>query len=189
MKKFIRYFLQGLLILVPVAITLAVVLEIGLIISNWLGKVGLLVHPWIDPFIVIVAVVIFIVLAGMLSTSIVLKPLFSLLDHTIERTPVIKTVYSSIKDIFSAFVGSKKKFDKPVFITNKQNGMQQIGFVTQSDLSELGIKEGKVAVYVPYSYSFSGILYIVETENIKPIDASTADVMKFILTGGITHIE
>lgn len=189
MKSFIRYFLQGLLILVPVAITVFVIVEIFLIVNKWFSKLGLLIDPLVDPILVIVAVVLFIFVAGYLSTTIVFKPLFSLFDHAMERAPFIKTVYSSIKDLFSAIVGSKKKFDKPVLVTNKQTGMQQLGFVTNSDLGELGIKEDKVAVYIPYSYSFSGILYVVPKELITPVDASTADVMKFVLSGGITDID
>ncbi len=189
MKTLFRYFFQGLLIVVPVAITAVVIYYIGRIVSDWFSKIGFMVHPWLDPVIVLVAVVLFIVLAGFLSTSIIFKPLFSLFDHAMERAPFVKTVYSSMKDLLSAIVGSKKKFDKPVMVTNKQTGMQQLGFITQEDLSELGIKEGKVAVYLPYSYSFSGMLFIVPREMVTPVEASTAEVMKFILSGGITDLD
>jgi uncharacterized membrane protein len=99
-------------------------------------------------------------------------------------------VYGSIKDFMSAFVGSKKRFNKPVLITiNKENNIQQLGFITKEDLSELKISKGTVAVYVPLSYSISGNLLIVPTDHITVVDASSAEVMKFIVSGGVTDID
>jgi len=90
----------------------------------------------------------------------------------------------------SAFVGSKKRFNKPVLITiNKENNIQQLGFITKEDLSELNISKDTVAVYVPLSYSISGNLLIVPTDHITVVDASSAEVMKFIVSGGVTDID
>jgi uncharacterized membrane protein len=131
-----------------------------------------------------------IFLMGILGSSIILRPLFLMFDNALEHTPVIKTVYSSIKDLFSAFVGSKKRFNKPVLVTiNKENNIQQLGFVTQEDLAELNIKTGTVAVYVPLSYSFSGNLLIVPADHITTINASSSEVMKFIISGGVTDLD
>ena len=89
----------------------------------------------------------------------------------------------------NAFAGNKKRFTKPVLVlTNPQANIEEIGFITQDDLSDWGIKE-KVAVYLPYSYSFSGRLVIVPKEQIKPIDTDGSDAMKFIVSGGVTDVE
>ena len=90
----------------------------------------------------------------------------------------------------AAFVGNKKRFNQPVLVTiNKENNIQQLGFVTQKSLKELDIKEGVVAVYIPMSYSVSGNLIIVPADNVTPIKASPTEVMKFIISGGVTELD
>jgi uncharacterized membrane protein len=160
------------------------------LVGSFFSHFGLIVNPVIDPFIVMGSALVLIFLMGLLGSSIILRPLFSILDHALEHTPVVKTIYSSIKDFLSAFVGSKKRFNKPVLITiNKENNIQQLGFITQEDLSELKISKGTMAVYIPLSYSFSGNLLIVPVDHITLVDASSAEVMKFIISGGVTDID
>lgn len=190
MKKSLRYFIQGLIITVPVAITAAVVYKIIAFVGSLFSVFGVIVSPFIDPFIVIASVITLIFLAGLLGSSIILQPLFNFFDHAMEHTPLIKTVYTSMKDLLSAFVGSKKRFNKPVLVTiNKENNIQQLGFITKEDLSELHIQAGTVAVYVPLSYSLSGSLLIVPSDHITLVTASSSDVMKFIVSGGVTDID
>jgi uncharacterized membrane protein len=190
MKKILIYFVQGLIITVPVAITAFVFYKIISIIGSFVHLFGTIVSPIIDPFIVIAITLSLIFLMGLLGSSIILRPLFSMLDNALENTPVVKTIYSSIKDFLSAFVGSKKRFNKPVLVTiNKENNIQQLGFITQEDLSELKIAQGTMAVYVPLSYSFSGNLLIVPVDHITRVEASSAEVMKFIVSGGVTDID
>jgi uncharacterized membrane protein len=91
--------------------------------------------------------------------------------------------------MLSAFVGNEKRFNKPVMIqVSREAEIFKLGFVTQKDLSYLGIKEGKSAVYLPHSFNFSGNLFIVDNDLITPIDAPSDEVMKFIVSGGITRI-
>ena len=190
MKNSLRYFVQGLVITVPVAITVIMVYKI----ISWVGSLfnifGTIVSRVIDPFIIIIIAALLIYMMGLLGSSIILRPMFNLFDHALEHTPFIKTIYSAIKDLISAFVGSKKRFNKPVLITiNKENNIQQLGFITQEDLTELNLKKGTVAVYVPMSYSLSGNLLIVPVENVTAVDASSSEVMKFIVSGGVTELD
>jgi len=190
MNKILRYFIQGLVITVPVAITAYVVYKIVDLVGSFFNIFGTIVSPLVDPFIVIGIAIGLIFLMGLLGSTIILRPMFIMFDNAMEHTPFIKTVYSSIKDLFSAFVGSKKRFNKPVLVTiNKENNIQQLGFVTQENLAELKIKAGTVAVYVPLSYSFSGNLLIVPVDHITYVEASSSEVMKFIVSGGVTDIE
>lgn len=190
MSKIVRYFIQGLIITVPVGITAIVIYKVFDWVRSLFSMFGTIVSPGIDPFIILATAVVLIFLMGLLGSSIILQPLFSLFDSTLEQTPVVKTVYGSIKDFMSAFVGSKKRFNKPVLITiNKENNIQQLGFITKEDLSELNISKDTVAVYVPLSYSISGNLLIVPTDHITVVDASSAEVMKFIVSGGVTDID
>lgn len=190
MTKIVRYFLQGLVITVPVGITAIVIYKVFAWFFSIFSIFGTIISPVIDPLIIIVLALISILLMGMLGSSIILRPLFTLFDNTLEHTPVVKTVYSSIKDFMSAFVGSKKRFNKPVLITiNKENNIQQLGFITKEDLTELNLGKDIVAVYVPLSYSLSGNLLIVPTDHITVVDASSPEVMKFIVSGGVTDID
>ncbi len=190
MGKILRYFIQGVIITVPVAITITVIYQV----ISWMGSLfsgfGIIISPVVDPFIILFASLVLIFLMGLLGSSIILKPLFNTLENAIEHTPVVKTVYSSIKDLLSAFVGSKKRFNKPVLVTiNKENNIQQLGFITNEDLTDLSLKKDHVAVYVPLSYSFSGNLLIVPSDHIAIVNASSSEVMKFIVSGGVTDID
>ena len=74
------------------------------------------------------------------------------------KIPLVKLIYSAVKDLLNAFVGEKKKFNKPVLVEiNRENKLYQIGFITQADLTELGLND-MVSVYFPHSYAFSGSL-------------------------------
>ena len=190
MKKALIYFVQGIVITVPVAITGIIIYKI----IHWVGSLfnvfGTIVSPLIDPFIILLIALLLIFLMGMLGSSIILSPLFALFNKAMEHTPVVKTVYTSIKDLLSAFVGSKKKFNKPVLVTiNKENNIQQLGFITHENLIELNLPKDAVAVYVPLSYSLSGNLLIVPSDHITPVDASSSEIMKFVVSGGVTDID
>jgi uncharacterized membrane protein len=190
MNKIVRYFIQGLIITVPVMITAYVLFALISTIGSLFSRFGTIVSPVVDPFIVIFLAIILIFITGILGSSIILRPIFIAFDNMLEHTPLIKTLYSSTKDFLSAFVGSKKRFNQPVLITiNKENNIQQLGFVTQEDLSELNIAKGTIAVYVPLSYSLSGNLLIVPIDHITRVDASSSEVMKFIVSGGVTDID
>ncbi len=103
---------------------------------------------------------------------------------------MVKVIYTSIKDFMSAFVGKEKRFTEPVLVkVSHDSNLEKMGFVTQRDLRNLGIAGEKVAVYLPHSYNFSGNLFIVPVENITPINAPPAEVMKFIVTAGLTNFD
>ena len=142
------------------------------------------------PGLGIVVIFLTITLIGFLGSSIIFKPLLFGFDKLISQTPLIKVIYTSIKDFMSAFVGKEKRFTEPVLVkVNRESDLEKMGFVTQRDLSNLGITSGKVAVYLPHSYNFSGNLFIVPVENITPLHVPPSEVMKFIVTAGVTSIE
>jgi len=104
------------------------------------------------------------------------------------KIPLVKLIYSAVKDLLGAFVGDKKKFNKPVLVRmNKENNLYQIGFITQSDLSDIGLTD-MVVVYFPHSYAFSGYHYFVPKESIKPLDIPGPTAMKFIVSGGVSGL-
>lgn len=142
------------------------------------------------PGLGLLIIAIVITIFGFLGSTIVFYPVLSYFDGLMSRTPVIKILYTSFKDFLSAFVGKDKKFTEPVLVKfSKDADMEKIGFVTRKDLTHLGIEEGKVAVYFPYSYTFTGTLFIVPAKNVSPLQASPTEVMKFLISAGITNIQ
>ena len=190
MKKLFKYFAQGLFVLVPFGITILIIYKIFNFISLQLVQLGLVFKSYISPIIVLLILALIILLIGWLASNIFFKSIFSLIEKMIENTPMVKHVYSPVKDFMGAFLGNKKKFTKPVIVlTNPAAGIEEIGFITQEQLDDFGLKE-KVAVYMPHSYAFSGRLFLVPKNNIKIVqNLNGGEAMKFILSGGVTDLE
>jgi uncharacterized membrane protein len=128
-------------------------------------------------------------LMGYLSSLLIVKPFFNSIDRLLERTPGFKIIYSGIKDLIAAFASDKKKFDKPVLINLNHNPLvQRMGFITQKDLSEFGLKD-KIAVYIPHSYNISGNLYVVDAKEVTPLNVSSSEALKFMVSGGISDMD
>jgi uncharacterized membrane protein len=179
----LRSFLQGLLILSPIAITAYVIYTVFSSVDNLVPYV-----PRGVGFFIIIAIVTII---GYLGTRFFVgRLLFDGFDYLMERTPGIKYIYSSIKDVLDSFVGDKKRFNKPVWVCVNQNPeIWRVGFMTQRDLASLGM-QGKVAVYMPHAYAISGWVIVVEEKYIKRITKmNAAEAMKFAVSGGITSRE
>ena len=173
----VQYFVQGLLIIGPIAVTIYIIYTLLNFIDN-LIDVNI-------PGLGLIIVLSGITLLGLIASNILARPVFSIMETIIERIPLVSIIYSSLKDFITAFVGEKKKFNQPVLVKlNRESELHKFGFITQKELSEFGIND-MVAVYVPHSYNFSGDLFIVPSTNIEIIEASGTDVMKFIVSGGV----
>ncbi|MEI8204220.1 MAG: DUF502 domain-containing protein [Bacteroidota bacterium] len=180
-RKFLAYFLQGLFYIAPIGVTVFIIYRVFIFFDNIL--------PLKIPGLGILIIIVSIGIVGFLGGIFIKKPIATLLERYINKAPIVKIIYSSVKDLLGAFVGKKKRFDKPVLVKLYNNSeLQKIGFITQQDLSSLGIGKTKVAVYFPHSYNFSGNLLIIPVESITPLEASSADIMRFIVSGGVTEI-
>ena len=180
MNTLIKYFFRGLLLVIPIGLTIYIL--VGAV--RWLDSLLSLKYPGSGILIILVS----ITAIGYIGSTLIAKPIVEFFEKLLNRLPLVRIIYSSVKDLISAFVGDKKKFSQPVLVTiNKGSDLQKLGFITQEDLSTIGIKE-KIAVYLPHSYNFSGDLYIVPKENVVLIQNSGADIMKFIVSGGVTSV-
>jgi uncharacterized membrane protein len=189
-KNFLSHFVQGLIVIAPAAITIFIVVKVFEFVSATFGFMPKIIHPLLDPFIIGIGVIVLIYLIGLISSSILFTPMYTRIEKDIEKVPLIRIVYTSVKDLMSAFVGSKRRFNRPVLITlDKINNIKQLGFITQDNLSDMAIDKDYMAVYLPLSYGFSGKLLIVHRDNVQPLDASATDVMKFVVSGGVTHVD
>lgn len=176
----VRSFLQGILILSPIAVTAYIIYavfdSIDTIIPSLPRGLG---------FILVIGVVTTI---GYLGTRLFIgRMVIDGFDYLLQHTPGIKFIYSSIKDVMDSFMGDKKRFNTPVWVcTNRDPEMWRIGFLTQKDLAFVGMT-GKVSVYLPHSYAISGWVIVVESTNVKPVTKmNSAEAMKFAVSGGIT---
>jgi uncharacterized membrane protein len=189
MSNIFKYFLQGLVLFIPLGITVIVFIKLFQFFEGIFSFVGLTGNAFLDTIISFSALLIIITILGLLASSFIFKKLFTFLEEKLEHAPIIRHIYSPIKDFMNAFMGNKKRFTKPVLVlTNPQAKIQELGFITQDDLHEWDIKD-KCAVYLPYSYSFSGRLVIVPKEQISALKIDGGDAMKFIISGGVTDVD
>ncbi len=182
MKKIINYFLQGLLFVVPIVVTVYVLYQLLYWIDNLLPFLSKLNIPGLGIF----ALFIFVTVAGYIGMRFLSNPLFAYMEHLMGRAPLVKLIYTSVKDLIAAFVGEKKSFNYPVAVKLEKNSeTERIGFITRHELEHLGFGKGRVAVYIPFSYSFMGELVILPIENVRKIEASGPDMIKFVISGGV----
>jgi len=192
-KKLLQYFLQGMLVLAPVAITLYALFFVISTIDGWIpifthvdAKGQVHVQNYGVGLILILSVIILI---GYFSSFFITGRIISFMDKFLEKTPGIKHIYSTTRDFFEAFAGDKKKFTQNVLANVDDNDVWRLGFVTRDDMADFGLSD-YVSVYIPMAYSVAGNVYIIPRARIKHIThISSAQTMKFAVSGGVTDIE
>ncbi len=197
-NKTLQYFLQGLVVIAPVAITVYVLVWLFMTVDNILPNIvhqifphnpniekGIITIPGIN-FLIIV---LLFILIGWLSSLFFVSRIVSLFDYLFEHIPGIKFIYTPVKDFFQAFTGNKKKFDKPVLVNVDAADVWRVGFITEESAVNFNLPQHAV-VYVPHSYAVSGITYIVPKERIKLLpNIASANAMKFAISGGIAEVD
>ena len=192
-KKLLQYFLQGLLILAPIAITAYAIFWVVTSIDSLLpiftykdlqGNVR--VQNYGIGFLIIILALVII---GYFSSFFITGRVVSFVDKLLERTPGIKYIYSTTRDFFEAFAGDKKKFTKNVLANVDDNDVWRFGFITRDDMEEFDLKD-YVTVYIPMAYSVAGNVYVIPKTRVRPItNISAAQTMKFAVSGGITDLD
>ncbi len=186
MKKLVNYLLQGVLYIAPLGITAYIIYGAFTVLDGFSQQ---LITKFFDikiPGLGILALLLFLILIGILGKTFIAQPLKLVFNRIIENIPLLNFIYTAFNDLFTAFVGKEKKFDQPVLVkVNLNSDLEKLGFITEENL-ELLNEMDKVAVYFPHSYNFSGELFIVPKNNIKPVDIKSSDVMKFIVSAGLT---
>lgn len=185
MRKIFFYFLQGLILVAPFGITIYIVVLIFRFFNNLIAGIFGDLFPFNIPGFGLLVVFFAIAFLGFLARTVIARPVKKMWNKLLDKAPLLKLVYSSLKDLMNAFVGKEKKFNIPVRVkVNMISELEKLGFLTREDLQQLGIEGKMVAVYFPHSYNFSGEMFIVPSEHVTPIDASPSEVMKFIVSGG-----
>ena len=191
-RALLNYFFKGLIVVVPLGAAAFLIFWAVSSLDNALNLSDIL---WTDshgrhryiPGLGILNVFIVIMIAGILVTNVITDPIKRWFYRWLNRLPLFKFLYSSIKDLTEAFVGEEKKFNEAVLVDVNGDGLKKIGFLTQKDLSSINLP-GHVAVYFPWSYSFAGQVVIVPTDKVEPLNMNAADAMKFAISGGVSGI-
>lgn len=180
MKRIATYFLRGLVLTVPLAVTIAVCVVILQTVDGWLG----LPIPGAGLAVTLVAITII----GFLGSNLLWSGFIELIERLLDRLPFVRILYNATKDLLNAFVGEKRRFDSPVMVALSADGaVRTFGFITQQSLARLGLEED-VAVYFPQSYNFAGQLVAVPASRVTRLDAVSSDVLAFIVSGGVTEV-
>lgn len=199
-RTLFRLFLQGLLILAPISITIWILYSAFYLIDGILPNLVYSVAPKLlgtdasgSPkripglgFIVFIGIALIV---GYISPSFIVSRVVEFAESLLERMPGIKFIYSAVKDFFEAFAGNKRKFTKSVLVRIGEPDVWQVGFITQEEVHQFDLQE-YVAVYIPQSYAFAGHLYFVKRDRVRILtDISSADAMKFAISGGVAAVD
>lgn len=199
-RSLFRLFLQGLLILAPISITIWILVTAFYWIDGILPNLVYMVFPKLlgtdasglprrIPGLGFVVFIGIALIVGYISPSWIVGRVVEFAESILERTPGIKLIYSTIKDFFEAFAGNKRKFTKSVLVSIAERDVWQVGFITQEELQQFELQE-YVAVYVPQSYAFAGHLFFVKRDRVRVLtDISSADAMKFAISGGVAEVD
>lgn len=180
-QRFLTYFFRGLLFVVPLALTIYIIYEV----LEWMD--GLI--PINIPGLGLLIIIINITFLGYLASLFITKPFFEQLERYLIKIPLVNIIYTSIKDLISAFVGDQKKFNVPVTVSlNEEHSVLKVGFITRDDLDLLGLP-GYMSVYLPHSYNFSGNHFLVQKRLVRPLHITSAAAMKFVVSGGVSGLE
>ncbi len=191
MKKIGTLFLQGLIAILPIALTLYLIYWLATSAESVLGQaIRYVIKDHYLPGMGVLAGFVLTVGIGILLKLWVFRKVFSLGEALLQKIPGIKSIYGSVRDLVGFFDASKQKeFDKTVMVTIGDDDTRLMGLVTRDDFSDLpeGIGDDKtVAVYLPMSYQLGGFTVMVPRAKIQPVDMKVDQAMQFVLTAGVS---
>jgi uncharacterized membrane protein len=183
MRTLLNYFFRGVAVIAPLAVTAYVCWRLFEAVDSWLA-------PWLGPSVPGVGFAITvagIIAVGFLASTFLARTALGLIEQLLARLPLVRLLYGSTKDLLNAFVGEQRRFDRPVAVTlYPEAGGEVLGFVTSTALEHLGLG-GRVAVYLPMSYSVAGHVVLFPAERVRQVAADSADVMAFLVSGGVAR--
>ena len=185
MKNLLKLLLQGILYVAPTALTAFILVRLFVFLDSILETIVGKDVPGLG----LLTLVGGLILVGFLGNILISEPIKKSFNKWLAKVPLIKVIYDSVKDLLGAFVGNKKKFNNPVMVKEHTTATcYKLGFITQNSVTSLGVEGDMVAVYFPHSYAFSGVVVLVENEYLVPVNKPAAEVMKFIVSGGVISV-
>lgn len=195
MKKQLKILMAGMLVVVPLAVTIWIIIWIGGIFEglgrDLLDSLGL-IEKFDDTYkryagaIGILAGLIIVYFIGLLANFWIFNRIFGLLDRVLSSLPGIKTIYESVRDLLKLFGGGSSKMGRVVLYTTPNSGQKQLGIVTNEN--PVGLTEGdkRVIVYLPMGYMIGGPCVYARPEDIEPVDIPVETALKLSATAFIS---
>jgi len=189
LKSISKILLTGFITLLPAVLTIYLLYWLAVSSEHLMGSVihWVLPETYYWPGLGMLAGLVVVFIVGLLMKAYFVRRLFDFGEQILYRLPLFKTIYRSIRDFFDFFSPKNKGFGQVVAITF--NGMQVIGFITQEDphrLPEAFREQDSVLVYIPMSYMIGGFTVFIPRSEVKPLNMSMDEAMRFVLTAGIT---
>ena len=192
-SKLRNYFITGVLVLIPIGVTVYLTLFFIKIFSKILPQEINPNHylPYSIPGLEIIISIIVITVIGWLSLSFLGKKLVKLVNDIFKRIPFLRTVYSAIGQMTQSFAQSRKSKKKSVVLVEyPRKGSWAVGFATQENTGEIASKTNKnlINVFVPTTPNpTSGFLLMFPKEEVIYLDMSFEDASKFIVSAGTSN--
>ncbi len=195
MRMVTRIFLKGLAAVLPITVTLYVLYWLGSTAESLLGRGLKMLIPgslyW--PGMGVAAGLALVFVIGVLMNAWLFRTVFRWGERLLERIPLVKALYGSVRELMGFFSGSDKKtMGQAVMVAVGNTPLRLIGFITREDFSELpaGIGGGDiVAVYLPMSYQIGGFTTMVPRSAVQPIEMSIEQAMRFAVTAGMSEVK
>jgi uncharacterized membrane protein len=191
MKPLSKTFFKGLIAIIPLTLTLYLLFWLAGTAEFALGNIFKFFFPdsWYVQGLGFVLGLVVVFFFGNFLNSETFRSLFSIFEELVIQIPVVKSIYSAIRDFSALFSSGKKgKFKQVVLVKVPHGNGQQIGFITVSDFEEVAhtlIADDQIAVFLPFSYQMGGNTVIMLRENVLEIDLSVEDALRFIATAGV----
>ncbi|MDU2066833.1 MAG: DUF502 domain-containing protein [Sporomusaceae bacterium] len=183
MKWVSKYFMNGLIVIFPIAFTVWVVMQIFTFSEQLLGQ-HLPIH---FPGVGLMAALLFIILVGWLSSYWLMKSLLGLGERFVNSIPFVKFIYNIVKKLSTAVFNSSQSFKQAVLVPYPHADCRALGFIV-SDVSEPlaeHLPDEHVCVFVPMSLNLtSGFNIIVAKKDIIPLDVTNESALEYVLTAG-----
>jgi len=178
MNRFVRILLKGLAVFLPSALTLWLLWRAFVLIDQIL--------PFHTPGLGVLALLGLVLLLGILADNWFAGPLLLRLERLLEKLPVVRLLYRSLREMTEALLGERRPFHHPVLVRPWPGSEARLlGFMTRQDLSEMG-KPGWVAVYVPNAYAIAGQTFIVPANQVETLALESSEAMTFAVSAGVT---
>lgn len=191
MRKIGKLFIQGIVAILPVVLTIYILYWLAVSAESILGSfIKFFIKDLYVPGMGVVAGFLIVVGVGMLLRIWIFHKVFEWGEKILEKLPLVKSLYGSIRGLMNLFdTSKKKKFSKVVMVTIANKDTQLIGLVTREDFGDMpdGIDNDQtIAVYLPMSYQMGGFTVFVPKTNVKPVDMSIEEAMRFALTAAVS---
>jgi uncharacterized membrane protein len=193
-NSLVKLFLKGLAVVIPVVVTVAILWWMAAGSERLLGGLLSRVLPqgWYVPGLGLIAAIVLIVIVGILSHILIFQKLIELWEGIFRRLPLVKTIYTAIKDFMAYFSqGDQERFSKVVMVKIPGHSFQVLGFVTRENFDDIPINpeaEDPVAVYMPMSYQIGGYTLYLSRSCLTPVDMRFEEAMRLAITGGVSQL-